>query len=315
MKTKIFNLNLVLTLILIATGGFFIIRTSCSKVNKDTRANIPTNSSVTTPREAAAATNINNLQNKINDLEKERSNLIAQATAHQTDKESFTTNLASLQVENLNLATRLEKLEVEVSATKAAADLQNATFTSQLAAALQESNSNLLTRLTTSTTNQPAPAATPVTATALASTPTPPTTTTPAANPAPIAVPASANIIAVVTTSTTNSVIFYADGTVVKTNTPIGMVGGFPILVDNVSKEIIVLTVSRVPGPGSISLEVLNGTYLTLSLLEAEYKCSWRIKGEYKLAGSDTLNVRGGPPSDLVVGKGVFNGTLTLVDK
>ena len=137
----------------------------------------------------------------------------------------------------------------------------------------------------------------------------------PAAPVAVTATNASANSVIAVVTSANNSVVFYSDGSVATTNAPVGMVDGLPVLVDNVSQKTVTLILKRVAKPGSITLDVANNSHLVISLLQGQYNCAWRIKGQYRIAGDFTLTVNDGPPTDLVVGKGAFNGTLTLVDR
>gem|GEM_PF-1790865 len=140
-------------------------------------------------------------------------------------------------------------------------------------------------------------------------------TVAPTASVATTATNATANGVIAVVTSANNSVVFYADGSIKKTNAPVGMVDGLPVLVDNVSQKKLALVLKRLAKPGSITLDIESGNYLTVFLLQGQYECTWRIKGQFAVAGSCTLTVNDGSPTDLVMGKGAFNGTLTLVDR
>jgi hypothetical protein len=93
------------------------------------------------------------------------------------------------------------------------------------------------------------------------------------------------------------------------------MVGGKPVLIDNVSSKLVRLTIKRLTGRGSITFEVASATSPTVMLLEGQYECSWRIKGRGEIANKCTMTVLDGDPADLVVGKGVFANVLTLVDQ
>ena len=138
---------------------------------------------------------------------------------------------------------------------------------------------------------------------------------------APATVPAApsvapTNAVIAVVQSATSSLVFYQDGTITTTNAPVGMVGGMPVLIDNVSKKSVTLIIKRLAGRGSITVDVdKNSTYPTVFLLRGQYTCTWRIKGNTEVAGSATLTVNDGDPAELVVGKGVFSATLTLADQ
>lgn len=127
---------------------------------------------------------------------------------------------------------------------------------------------------------------------------------------------ATNQVVAMVATPT-GIVSFYQDGTVsTTTNPPVGMVDGLPVLIDNVSKKTVSLTLRRVAGRGSITLpEVLNETDVKVFLLQGQYTCTWRIKGRTEVAGSCTMTVAKGDSADMVVGKGVFSATLTLANE
>ena len=94
------------------------------------------------------------------------------------------------------------------------------------------------------------------------------------------------------------------------------MVDGLPVLIDNVSKKTVTLTLRRLTGRGSITLpEISGGTDVKVYLLHGQYNCTWRIIGRAEVTGSCTMTVDDGDPADLVVGKGVYSATLTLADQ
>ena len=236
------------------------------------------------------------LTNMVSSLRADNATLTNRVGVLQTNYVVLTNVVAALRADRVDLDKMIKVLQEQNEILKPL----NAALTNHIGE-LQSTNLALarqVAELNTKLTN------------ALAAVPAAQTTAPAAATYAPT------NAVIAVVQSATNTLVFYQDGTITTTNAPVGMVGGLPVLVDNVSRRSVSLTIKRLVGRGSIAVDVdKNSTYPTVFLLRGQYACTWRIKGNTEVAGSATLTVNDGDPAELVVGKGVFSATLTLADQ